>query len=35
MRGVKRINVSIDTLDAGEVQGHHPLGRPRQGLKGI
>jgi cyclic pyranopterin phosphate synthase len=29
-----RINVSIDTLDPGQVQGHHPLGRSRQGLDG-
>ena len=25
--GVRRINVSLDTLDREEVQGHHPLGR--------
>ena len=25
--GVRRINVSLDTLDAAEVQGHHALGR--------
>ncbi len=24
--GVKRINVSVDTLDRCQVQGHHPLG---------
>ena len=29
--GVRRINVSLDTLDPGEVQGDHPLGRSRQG----
>ena len=26
-RASKRINVSIDTLDPAQVQGHHPLGR--------
>ena len=29
--GVKRINVSLDTLDAGQVPRHHALGQPRQG----
>ena len=29
--GVKRINVSLDTLDAREVPRDHALGRPRQG----
>ena len=29
--GVRRINVSLDTLDAGQVQGDHALGRARQG----
>ena len=27
--GVRRINVSLDTLDAAEIQGDHPLGRFR------
>ena len=31
--GVERINVSVDTLDPGEVQGDHPLGRARQGAR--
>ena len=29
--GVRRINVSLDTLDADKVPRHHPLGRSRQG----
>ena len=29
--GVRRINVSLDTLDRGQVPRHHALGRPRQG----
>ena len=29
--GVRRINVSLDTLDRAEIQGDHALGRPRQG----
>ena len=29
--GVRRINVSMDTLDAGEIPRDHPLGRSRQG----
>ena len=29
--GVRRINVSLDTLDRAEVPRHHPLGRSRQG----
>ena len=31
--GVKRINVSLDTLDAGQVPRHHALGRARQGAR--
>ena len=33
--GVRRINVSLDTLDPREIQGDHPLGRSRQGAGGI
>ena len=29
--GVRRINVSLDTLDPDEIPRHHPLGRSRQG----
>ena len=29
--GVRRINVSLDTLDPRPVPRDHPLGRPRQG----
>ncbi len=29
--GVRRVNVSLDTLDRAEIQGDHPLGRSRQG----
>ena len=29
--GVRRINVSLDTLDPEQVPGDHPLGRSRQG----
>ena len=29
--GVRRINVSLDTLDPGQVPRDHPLGRSRQG----
>ena len=31
----KRINVSLDTLDADKFRAHHPLGRPRQGHGGL
>ena len=31
--GVERINVSLDTLDAGQVPRHHALGRDRQGAR--
>ena len=29
--GVKRVNVSMDTLDRDKFRDHHPVGRPRQG----
>ncbi len=31
--GVRRINVSLDTLDAGALSPDHALGRPRQGAR--
>ena len=33
--GVRRINVSLDTLDAREIQGHHPVGDFAQVMDGI
>ena len=32
--GVRRINVSLDTLDPDKFRAHHPLGRSRQGAGG-
>ncbi len=33
--GVRRINVSLDTLDRAKIPRHHPLGRPCKVLAGI